>query len=75
MINKLNTKKEFKLFCMTFKRRRLYEIINISDIIICIIFLFLYNFIPYSPSYIFFILYSIGFLIISSVTFFVYFYY
>lgn len=71
----LETKKPHKLFGMIFSRRRTYEIINISDIIICILVIFIHNFIPYSLHSIIYLFATIVFLLISSVTFFTYFYY
>ena len=71
----LQTKKPHKLFGMIFSRRRTYEIINISDIIICILFLFILNFVEYKPYLVLFLLVAIVFLLISSATFFTYFYY
>lgn len=71
----LKTGKPHKLFCLIFSRRQSYEIINVSDIIISIIFLIWFNFVPASKYQLLFCIVNIVFLLISTATFFTYYYY
>jgi hypothetical protein len=71
----LQTKKPHKLFGMIFSWWRTYEIINVSDIIICILFIFTQNFVDIAAYSMIFLIACIVFLLISTVTFFTYFYY